>query len=39
VTTFDKQGRMPFPTVVPLEGKPLTMTVGTLRRAKRTRSL
>jgi hypothetical protein len=31
VTTFDKQGRMPFPTVVPMEGKPLTMAVGALK--------
>lgn len=31
VTTFDKQGRMPFPTVVPMDGKPLTMAVGRLK--------
>jgi hypothetical protein len=28
VARFDKQGRVPFPTIVPLEGKPLTMAVG-----------
>src|SRR6266540_3298372 len=27
LTTFDKQGRMPFPNVVLLEGKPLSMAV------------
>jgi len=31
VTTFDKQGRMPFPTIVPMEGKPLTMATGALK--------
>jgi hypothetical protein len=31
VTTYDKQGRMPFPTVVATDGKPLTMTVGPLQ--------
>ena len=31
VTTYDQQGRMPFPTVVPMDGKPLTMAVGTLK--------
>lgn len=30
VTTFDKQGRMPFPTVIPTDGKPLSMTTGIL---------
>jgi len=31
LTTFDKQGRMPFPNVVLLEGKPLSMAVGRLQ--------
>ena len=31
VTTFDKQGRMPFPKVIPMDGRPLTMAVGTLK--------
>lgn len=31
VTTFDKQGRMPFPKVIPMDGRPLTMEVGTLQ--------
>jgi len=30
-TTFDQQGRMPFPTTIPLEGKPLSMAVGRLQ--------
>ncbi len=30
-TTFDRQGRMPFPTAVPLEGNPLTMALGSLK--------
>jgi hypothetical protein len=28
LSTYDKQGRMPFPTTIPLEGKPLTMALG-----------
>jgi hypothetical protein len=32
VSRFDKQGRLPFPTIVPMEGKPLTMAVGALRK-------
>jgi hypothetical protein len=31
MTTFDQKGRMPFPTTVPIDGKPLTMTVGPLK--------
>jgi hypothetical protein len=31
VTTYDKQGRMPFPNVVPLDGKPLSLAVGSLQ--------
>jgi hypothetical protein len=30
VTHFDDKGRLPFPTLVPLEGKPLAMAVGRL---------
>jgi hypothetical protein len=32
MTTYDKQGRMPFPNVVATDGKPLSMTVGPLQR-------
>ena len=32
VTQFDKNGRLPFPTLIPLDGKPLAMTVGALKR-------
>lgn len=28
VTHYDKQGRLPFPTIIPMDGKPLAMTVG-----------
>lgn len=31
VSHFDSQGRIPFPTIIPLEGKPLAMAVGPLR--------
>ena len=31
VTSFDKSGRLPFPTPLPLDGKPLAMTVGALK--------
>jgi FG-GAP-like repeat len=31
VTKFDEHGRIAFPTVIPLDGKPLTMTVGPLQ--------
>jgi hypothetical protein len=30
VTQFDKTGRLPFPTLLPIDGKPLVMTVGAL---------
>ncbi len=30
-TRFDKNGRLPFPTPLPLEGKPLMMAVGALK--------
>ncbi|MBU6411429.1 MAG: VCBS repeat-containing protein, partial [Verrucomicrobia bacterium] len=37
VTQFDRKGRLPFPTLVPIEGKPLVMAVGRLKpRAKPT---
>jgi hypothetical protein len=31
VTKFDEHGRIAFPTIIPLEGKPLTMAVGPLQ--------
>jgi len=31
VTQFDKNGRLPFPTLIPLDGKPLVMAVGPLK--------
>jgi hypothetical protein len=31
VTQFDKNGKLPFPTLLPLDGKPLAMTVGALK--------
>ena len=31
VTRYDKQGRLPFPTVIPMDGKPLAMALGPLR--------
>jgi hypothetical protein len=31
VTSFDKNGRLPFPTLLPLDGKPLVMTTGVFR--------
>jgi len=31
VTQFDKNGRLPFPTPLPLDGKPLVMTAGVLK--------
>jgi hypothetical protein len=31
VTQFDKHGRLPFPTLLPIDGKPLVMAVGVLR--------
>ncbi len=31
VTAFGQNGRLPFPTLIPLDGKPLVMTVGALK--------
>jgi hypothetical protein len=31
VSQFDKNGRLPFPTLIPLDGKPLVMAVGALK--------
>jgi len=31
VTQFDKKGRLPFPTLIPLDGKPLVMAAGALK--------
>ncbi|HEX9046269.1 MAG TPA: VCBS repeat-containing protein, partial [Verrucomicrobiae bacterium] len=31
MTAFDKSGRLPFPTPLPLDGKPLAMAVGPLK--------
>ncbi|HEY5041375.1 MAG TPA: VCBS repeat-containing protein, partial [Verrucomicrobiae bacterium] len=31
VTRFDQQGRLPFPTIIPLDGKPLVMATGVLK--------
>ena len=31
VTQFDKNGRLPFPSLLPIDGKPLVMAVGALR--------
>jgi hypothetical protein len=31
ITAFDQNGRLPFPTLVPLDGKPLVMAVGPLK--------
>jgi hypothetical protein len=31
ITRFDAQGRVPFPKPIPLEGRPLAMTVGILK--------
>ena len=31
VTRFDKNGRVAFPTVIPMDGKPLAMALGPLR--------
>src|SRR5580658_8716023 len=31
MTKLDENGRIAFPTVIPLDGKPLTMTVGSLQ--------
>jgi hypothetical protein len=35
ITRFDKQGRIPFPTIIPFEGKPLAMALGSLRRGEK----
>ncbi len=32
VTTMDSGGRVPFPTILPLEGRPLAMAVGQMER-------
>jgi len=32
VTQFDKNGRLPFPTPLPLDGKPLVMAAGALKK-------
>lgn len=31
ITQFDKHGGLPFPTLIPLEGKPIAMAVGPLK--------
>jgi hypothetical protein len=31
VTQFDKSGRLPFPNLIPLDGKPLVMAAGALK--------
>jgi hypothetical protein len=31
MTHFDKNGKLPFPTIIPLDGKPLVMTTGALK--------
>ena len=31
VTALDKKGRIPFPTILPIDGRPLTMAVGPLQ--------
>jgi hypothetical protein len=31
MTHFDKNGKLPFPTLIPLDGKPLVMTTGVLK--------
>ena len=35
VTEFDKKGRLPFPTLIPLDGKPLVMAAGALKSGAR----
>lgn len=32
VARYDKQGRIPFPDVIPIEGRPLTMALGARKR-------
>ena len=36
VTQLDEKGRLPFPTLIPLEGKPLAMAVGRLQEKGKT---
>ena len=36
VARFDKNGRLPFPTLIPLDGKPLVMAVGALEARRQT---
>jgi len=31
MTHFDKNGKLPFPTIIPLDGKPLVMATGVLK--------
>lgn len=31
MTQFDKNGKLPFPTLIPLDGKPLALAVGALK--------
>lgn len=31
ITQFDKNGHLPFPTIIPLDGKPLIMATGVLK--------
>ena len=31
VAKYDKQGRIPFPTIIPTEGRPLAMAIGALK--------
>src|SRR6185436_4516907 len=35
VTHYDKQGRLPFPSVIPMDGKPLAMAVGALQKGQK----
>ena len=35
VTHFDKAGQLPFPTLLPIQGKPLVMAVGRLHHGRR----
>jgi hypothetical protein len=32
ITQFDKKGHLPFPTILPLDGKPLIMATGVLKK-------
>ncbi len=31
ITQFDRNGRLPFPTLIPLNGKPIAMAIGALK--------